>query len=104
MSGLQFINMADPVKGWSVEKIAEIAGLVDAWCKAKGINDAVLETVEDNTWSDTRNKRMDIEIRYPGKTGWPIRQKLLILNGEVIDGKTFHERFDEFYPKKEVSA
>ena len=49
-----------------------------------------------------KNGRIDVEIGYIGDKGIPIRQKLLILNDEVIDGKTFHERHDEWYGDKKV--
>lgn len=49
-----------------------------------------------------KNGRIDVEIGYIGEKGLPIRQKLLILNDEVIDGKTFHKRHDEWYGDKKV--
>lgn len=47
--------------------------------------------------------RIDIEIEYIGENGHWIRQKLLILNGELIDGKAFHERHDEWYHRENKS-
>ena len=44
--------------------------------------------------------RIDIEIRFVDEKGHLIQQKLLILNDELIDGKTFHERHDEWYGQK----
>ncbi len=49
-----------------------------------------------------KNGRIDVEIGYIGDKGIPIRQKLLILNDEVIDGKAFHERHDEWYGDRKV--
>lgn len=41
--------------------------------------------------------RIDIEIEYINDHGHWIRQKLLILNGELIDGAAFHTRHSEWY-------
>ena len=41
--------------------------------------------------------RIDIEIEYQNKNGQLVRQKLLILNGELIDGLAFHKRHSEWY-------
>lgn len=43
------------------------------------------------------NGRVDIEVEYLDENSRMIRQKLLILNGEVIDGLTFHKRYKEWY-------
>lgn len=44
------------------------------------------------------NGRVDIEIQYHegSRVMW---QKLLILKDEIIDGETFHERINEWYPR-----
>ena len=49
---------------------------------------------------DDKNGRIDIEVEYLDSKGHLIHQKLLILNDELIDGKMFHERHDEWYPPK----
>ena len=52
-------------------------------------------------WRDDvkdKNGRVDIEIEYANDEGHLVCQKLLILNDELIDGKSFHERYDEWYP------
>jgi len=43
------------------------------------------------------NGRVDIEVCYNNEKNQQVRQKLLILNNELIDGKTFHKRHDEWY-------
>lgn len=43
------------------------------------------------------NGRVDIEVCYNNEKNQQVRQKLLILNNELIDGKTFHKRYDEWY-------
>ena len=57
----------------------------------------VLCEVENSVWTDPKNQRYDVVIQYVSDEDKRIRQKLLILKGEVIDGKTFHERYHEFY-------
>lgn len=50
---------------------------------------------------DVRNPlgRIDIQIERRDGEGILFWQKLLILKDELIDGKTFHARFEEFYPR-----
>ena len=36
--------------------------------------------------------RVDIEVEYINSGNLPIRQKLLIMDGELLDGKAFHAR------------
>ena len=100
MEGLKFVNFDDPLNRWTVDVVAEIATKVKSYCSKRGIKDAELHSVEDNTWSDARNQRFDIEIRYVDARNHLIQQKLLMLNGEVLDGKEFHKRFREFYPEE----
>ena len=57
-------------------------------------------------WRDDtkdKNGRIDIEIEYTNDECCQICQKLLILNNELIDGKAFHERHDEWYPSEDKS-
>ena len=49
-----------------------------------------------------KNGRVDIEIEYIDDNR-QIRQKLLILNDELIDGAAFHARYEEWYNQKEDS-
>lgn len=48
-----------------------------------------------------KNDRYDIEIGLPNR-GLVHGQKLLFLNGELIDGKAFHKRYNEWYKDKET--
>ncbi len=98
MNGLRFVKTNDELNRWPIAQVAELAVKVNDYCEANGIEDAELCRVEDNSWSDPDNERMDIEIRYTNAKGQPVHQKLLMLKGEVIDGVQFHERFKEFYP------
>ncbi len=41
--------------------------------------------------------RIDIIIKYIALNGLSVQQKLLILKDELIDGKTFHARYNEWY-------
>ena len=95
---MKFINFNDNLNKWNVKTILEIVSKVDEYCQKNGIEDAELYTVEDNTWSDTENKRYDIEIRYKAKDRL-MQQKLLILKGEILDGNEFHKRYNEFYSR-----
>lgn len=52
--------------------------------------------VELEMEKDDPNGRIDLWVSYEGM----MLQKLLVMNGEVIDGKAFHERIEEWYPRK----
>lgn len=97
MNGLQFINHYDPLNRWTVQEVLDIASLIDDYCKSSNIKNAELCSVESNCLADPENQRYDIEICYSNEAEMLIRQKLLILKGEVVDGKEFHKRFKEFY-------
>lgn len=45
---------------------------------------------------DAPHGRIDLWVTYEGI----FTQKLLIMDGEVIDGETFHKRFEEWYPRR----
>ncbi len=72
-----------------------ILDLIDEYVKS---NYRICEIRRDNI--DDRNNRIDIEVEYLDSKGHLIHQKLLILNDELIDGKAFHERHDEWYPRE----
>lgn len=97
-TGLKFINWENPFKAWDLNTVAEIVTKVNEYAKKKGFQDAMLEEVEDNTWEDTKNQRYDITIIYFDGSH-QVRQKLLILKDEVLDGMEFHKRFNEFYDR-----
>lgn len=102
MDGVKFVNYRDPLNRWTLDTVLYITQLIDEWCKTKGLKDVTLQRVEDNTYDDPANKRIDVEICYTNAKGFLVQQKLLILKGEVIDGETFHKRFSEFYPKEAI--
>lgn len=85
---------------WDLGLLIDILGKVKNYTDEKGRKDVLVISIEDNTFSDPVNERYDIWIRYaPQKDGaCYIEQQLWILKGELIDGKTFYERHDEFYP------
>lgn len=98
MNELKFINFGSDT-GWSPDTVAKICKKVLDYAKANNLADVMLCSVEDNTCDDKANQRYDVEICFT-KNGQLIRQKLLILKGEVIDGNEFHKRINEFYPKQ----
>lgn len=98
MQGLEFINFNDMNNRWELDKVLDICKKISDYAAARGLQHVELKTVEDSTWSDTKNQRYDIEIRYVGNEGTLIQQKLLILKGELLDGDEFHKRVKEFYP------
>lgn len=75
------------------KSIRHILDLLDDYMEGKPyfIHEVRREDVND------KNNRIDIEISYQGENGLPVRQKLLILKDEVIDGATFHKRYSEWY-------
>ena len=93
------INLNDPLNRWDLDKVKMVCDKVIGYVLMRGISDVELVCVEDNTWADEKNQRYDITIRYTSDNGLFMEQKLLILKGKVIDGKEFHERYDEFYGK-----
>jgi len=92
----RFINFDDPYNRWTLDKILYICNKVKEYATKHNLENVVLETIEDNRWSDSKNQRYDITISYyKGDHIW--EQKLLLLKGELIDGKECHRRFNEFY-------
>ena len=99
MEGI-FINLDDPYNRWELDTIRDIISLVKLYVVSHKLKDVELCRVEDNRWEDQANKRFDVIIRYK-ENNHMFEQHLLILKGQIIDGKEFHERHDEFYPRKE---
>ena len=96
--GLQFINFGDYYNRWDLDLVVEITTKIQKWARKQHHRKNVeLVSVEDNRWEDKDNQRIDVLIRYKKKDGFLYEQKLLILKGEVIDAKTLHKRFTEFY-------
>lgn len=100
MEGLKFINNEDLLNRWRVDTVLLIVSKVQQYCMEHNLINAYLHSVEDNRWSDPKNGRFDIEIRYINENGNLIQQKLLYLRGEILDGNEFHKRHDEFYPRE----
>jgi hypothetical protein len=93
---MQFINFDDPLNRWNLDKVEEIVTLVKEYTETHNLENVELYSVEDNTWCDVTNKRYDIWIRYH-QDNQLCEQKLLILKGQILDGKEFHRRHHEFY-------
>ena len=55
-----------------------------------------IREIRQDDINDT-HERIDIEVRFRDENDYLIQQKLLILDDELIDGKTFHERYQEWY-------
>ncbi len=96
---MKFINWDN--KEWELDKVAEIINKVKDYCDKKGIKASLYEVEDQSSNPGEKNERFDVEIRYFNEKNILIQQKLLILNGEVVDGKEFHKRFNEFYPTSE---
>ncbi len=99
----QFINFYSDEE-WKLDDIVDILTKVQQYAEKKGLKNVTLHSVEDNQWSDPDNKRFDIDIDYVNVNGIPIRQRLLFLKGEVLDGEEFHKRFEEFYERTGFSV
>ena len=95
-----FVNLGDPMNRWKLDEVVRITSLIKEYADKHNLKDVELLEVEDNRWEDEVNQRIDVEIVYPDTKGIMIQQKLLILKGEILDGKEFHKRAEEFYPRK----
>lgn len=100
---MQIMNFSDPLNRWSLDTLKMVCDKVKGYTLLHGIENAELLSVEDNTWSDKENQRYDVKICYNKDNGSFVEQKLLILKGKVIDGKEFHERYDEFYGGRKLA-
>ena len=91
---VKLINFND--NRWNCNVLNDIITKTERYITEMGYSEAELVSIEDNSWEDKENCRYDIEIQFmSGKR--LVRQKLLLLKGELLDGKTFHKRFGEFY-------
>ena len=84
---------------WTLENLSDIIQKVKAYVEEKKYEQARLESIEDSTWNDPDNQRYNISIVYTNGRGHKIRQQLMLLKGELIDGEEFHKRFSEFYDR-----
>lgn len=81
------------VSRFSLSDFRKILDLLDAYMRTSY---NILTIRQDNVKDP--NGRIDIEVEYVDTASKHlIHQKLLILNNEVIDGKTFHKRYSEWY-------
>ncbi len=99
MEDIKLINLDDPMKKWSQDKVDEISQKVKDYVNKNNLEDTVLYSVEDSTWTDPVNQRYDIWIRYTVQ-GHLWEKKLFMLKGEILDCGELHARREEFYPNK----
>lgn len=85
------------VERFSANDFRHILDLIDGYMKKRPYY--VCEIHRDDI-RDPRG-RVDIEIEYVDDHGYPIRQKLLILDDEIVDGTMFHKKYSKLY-KSEV--
>lgn len=74
------------------DKLRQILSLIDDYMHNTPYD--ILDIHEDDSCDP--NGRIDIIIRFTQDEKL-VEQKLLILNGELIDRETFHKRFSEWY-------
>ena len=99
------INLSKESNDVDYKMVQRIINEVEKYCHSHEIAQYNIMSIEDSTWSDPVNQRHDVSLRYH-KDGHFLEQKLLFLKGELLDGKEFHKRVEEFYPRlsKEVVA
>ena len=81
------------IEFFTADDFRHIFDLIDGYMKGTPYT---IQEIEQDDITD-RLGRIDIQIRYNNEQGYLMEKKLLILNDELIDGKTFHERYDEWY-------
>ena len=96
----EYYLMESRYEGWPINGLLKVLDAVDIYRKAKlpDCENVNIISVEKNVSVHDDNDRVDIEILYI-KEKHLIRQKLLMMKDEIIDGAEFHKRFNEFYPK-----
>ncbi len=92
----KLVNFAEPDKQWDLATLADIIKKVNKYATERGLENTTLSEIEDQSWSDSKNRRFDIVIEFE-VCGIRTRQKLLYLKGQILDGQEFHKRFHEFY-------
>lgn len=78
---------------FTAKRLRQILDLLDSYMNEKPYH--ICEIRQDDV--NDKHGRVDIEIRYTDENHRLYEQKLLILNDEVIDGRTFHKRYSEWY-------
>ena len=81
------------VEQFTARQFRHILDLIDGYM---GDVPYTIREIRQDDINDTHG-RIDVEIRFRDENGSLIQQKLLILDDELIDGKTFHERYKEWY-------
>lgn len=90
-------------QGWPINELLKVLNAVNIYTKKlSDCKEVHIVSVEKFLSEHDNNDRVDIEIIYLQENQL-IHQKLLMMKGEIIDGMTFHERFNEFYPGKMVN-
>ena len=78
-------------QNFTSDKFRRILDLLNGYMKYPY---TICEMRQDNV--NDPHGRIDIEVRYTNENNRIIHQKLLILDDELIDGSTFHKRYEEF--------
>ena len=80
------------IENFTADQLRHILNLIDGYM-------TVPYTIHEIRQDDIKDPhgRIDIEVRFMNEKNHLIQQKLLILDDELIDGKTFHKRFKEWY-------
>lgn len=94
---LRLINWDKEDADWRLDVLASICTQTLDYANKRGYKNVILESIEDNTLTDPANQRYDIQILFDRTEENVIGQKLLMMKGEVIDCKTFHRRYEEYY-------
>lgn len=81
------------VERLTADELRHILDLIDEYMN--GIPYVLCEIRRDNI--NDLHGRIDVAVRYINEKNHIVEQKLLILDDAIIDGKTFHKRFSEWY-------
>ncbi len=76
----------------------EVYRLIFDYTSKNGYKHVRILSVDHMEYDPIDRVNVEISAVFPdtNSLGW---QLLFIMNGEVIDGKAFHERISEFYPE-----
>jgi len=90
----------EEISGISINKLCNIITELKKYSEEKKLIMSSLLSVEDNSDQDKKNDRYDIEIAYKAYDDNGMHyniEKLLFLQGKIIDAKTFHRKIRDFY-------
>ena len=100
---IKFVNFA-PNEYWDWDVINDIVVLTKHYADVKHL-DIIKMELENNSWSDVRNNRYDITITCRNTNDDENKtltcQKLLFLQGMLVDGEDFHANFQKYCPGEE---